>query len=768
LAIPAGIRNARRIDAGWELQVVAHGRPAYSNERTMKRERLRRRIYWISGLFLLFALAFLISVIFLNPSSVGNENFVWFFNLWALIWALIFIIVLALTYLLARNLIKLLFEYPAQERGRIKGKLILTFTIFSLFPALIMFFLAFGLINQNLTRWVSAPSEQLLESSHAISEQYYRQQQELILLRARGLADEFDGTVPREWERAVRDAGFTGFQLIEPDRVTAAGQAADDIAPGPESLERVLSGEQVYGLERRLHRGEGFLDAGYVGLPMLREGRPSALILYFEIPRSVAFHTAAVAEANQTYRGLTGTLASLRINYFSILALTTVAVVFGFVWLGGYIARRLTIPLEALAEGARELSQGNLDHRVQVEAMDELGVLVEAFNRMAGQLRQNRLQLEKANEELRQTNVQLDERRRYIETVLQNIATGVLTIDQDGVVRTANEAALRMLQATREAVLNRPIERVVSPEVHREFQELEKRARLYGTYRRQVILQRGEQRIYVAATATLNSIDLEGEREEFLIVLDDLTELIRAEKFAAWQEVARRLAHEIKNPLTPIQLSAQRIEKRFSRLFPNSSQSENPQWQDFAKMLEESTRIIRVESELLKNLVGEFSRFARLPISRPCPVDLRELVENTLARYDGALGQVEVRTHFDPALQEVRVDPEQMQRVLVNLIDNSLDALADVESPRRIRISGRLHASRKTAALTIEDNGTGIDAEEFEQLFLPYFSTKRKGTGLGLAIVRQIVSEQNGSVRAESNPPRGARFIIELPVDLEK
>ncbi|HUG42784.1 MAG TPA: ATP-binding protein [Acidobacteriota bacterium] len=736
----------------------------------MKRERLRRRIYWISGLSLLFALAFLTSVIFLNPSSVGNENFVWFFNLWALIWALIFIIVLALTYLLARNLIKLLFEYPAQERGRIKGKLILTFTIFSLFPAMIMFFLAFGLINQNLTKWVSAPSEQLLDSSQAISDQYYRQRQELILLRAAGLAKDFEATEIQEWGRAVGDAGFTGFQLIGPDRDTSAAQEQeiDDVAPGADGLERVLSGESIYRLRRRLHRGEGFVDAGYVGLPLLREGRASALILYFEIPQSVAFHTAAVAEANQTYRGLTGTLASLRINYFSILALTTVAVVFGFVWLGGYIARRLTIPLEALAEGARELSEGNLGHRVQVDAMDELGVLVEAFNRMAAQLRQNRLQLEKANEELRQTNVRLDERRRYIETVLQNIATGVLTVDQDGVVRTANEAALRMLQTTRQAILNRPIEKVASPEVHREFQELEKRARLYGTYRRQVILQRGDQRLYVAATVTLNSIDLEGEREEFLIVLDDLTELIRAEKFAAWQEVARRLAHEIKNPLTPIQLSAQRIEKRFLRLFPNSSQSGSPQWRDFARMLEESTRIIRAESELLKNLVGEFSRFARLPISRPCPVDLRELVEKTLARYDGALHQVEVTTRIDPALAEVKVDAEQMQRVLVNLIDNSLDALADVEAPRRISITSRLDASRKTAALTIEDNGTGIDAEDFEQLFLPYFSTKRKGTGLGLAIVRQIVSEHNGSVRAESNPPRGARFIIELPIDSKK
>lgn len=736
----------------------------------MKRERLRRRIYWISGLSLLFALAFLTSVIFLNPSSVGNENFVWFFNLWALIWALIFIIVLALTYLLARNLIKLLFEYPAQERGRIKGKLILTFTIFSLFPAMIMFFLAFGLINQNLTKWVSAPSEQLLDSSQAISDQYYRQQQELILLRAAGLAKKFEATEIQELGRAASDAGFTGFQLIGPDRDASAAQEQeiDNVAPGAEGLERVLSGESIYGLRRRLHRGEGFVDSGYVGLPLLREGRASALILYFEIPQSVAFHTAAVAEANQTYRGLTGTLASLRINYFSILALTTVAVVFGFVWLGGYIARRLTIPLEALAEGARELSEGNLGHRVQVDAMDELGVLVEAFNRMAAQLRQNRLQLEKANEELRQTNVRLDERRRYIETVLQNIATGVLTVDQDGVVRTANEAALRMLQTTRQAILNRPIEKVASPEVHREFQELEKRARLYGTYRRQVILQRGDQRLYVAATVTLNSIDLEGEREEFLIVLDDLTELIRAEKFAAWQEVARRLAHEIKNPLTPIQLSAQRIEKRFLRLFPNSSQSGSPQWRDFARMLEESTRIIRAESELLKNLVGEFSRFARLPISRPGPVDLRELVEKTLARYDGALHQVEVTTRFDPALAEVKVDAEQMQRVLVNLIDNSLDALADVEAPRRISITSRLDASRKTAALTIEDNGTGIDAEDFEQLFLPYFSTKRKGTGLGLAIVRQIVSEHNGSVRAESNPPRGARFIIELPIDSKK
>jgi two-component system nitrogen regulation sensor histidine kinase NtrY len=468
-----------------------------------------------------------------------------------------------------------------------------------------------------------------------------------------------------------------------------------------------------------------------------------------------------VTEASEVYAGLKGTLASLRVHYFSILALTTLTVEFGFVWLGSYIAKKLTIPLEALAEGSRELAEGNLSHRVSVKAVDELGILVRSFNRMAEQLKESREELEKANSQLMNTNVRLDERRQYIETILQNIATGVLTVDESEMIRTVNEAALKMLQTTRREILDREMRKVTDPRLYSEFTAMKKRARLYGTARQQITIERNESRLFVAATVTANPIS-RADEVEYLIVLDDLTELIRAEKFAVWQEVARRLAHEIKNPLTPIQLSAERIKKRFIRL--TAGRVDAKELEEFGDVLEETTRIIVTESLMLKNLLAEFSRFARLPMCKPVEVNLHELIENTLSLYDGRLRAVRLEKEFDHRIGDVRLDPEQMQRVLVNLIDNSMAALVEVDGDRYIEIKTAYNEARGSVRVEISDSGVGIAAEDYEHLFLPHFSTKREGSGLGLAIVRQIVSEHNGFVRAEPNIPEGTRFIIEFPV----
>jgi two-component system nitrogen regulation sensor histidine kinase NtrY len=265
----------------------------------------------------------------------------------------------------------------------------------------------------------------------------------------------------------------------------------------------------------------------------------------------------------------------------------------------------------------------------------------------------------------------------------------------------------------------------------------------------------------VAATVTANPISPPDE-VEYLVVLDDLTELIRAEKFAVWQEVARRLAHEIKNPLTPIQLSAERIRKRFEKLAEGQPQA--TELKEFGEIVEETTRIIVAESLMLKNLLAEFSRFARLPVSKPVEVDLHELIENTLMLYDGRFKAIRLEKEFDNRIVKVKLDPEQMQRVFVNLIDNSLAALVGVDGEMSIAIRTSYDESRGAVRVEVSDTGVGIVAEDYEHLFLPHFSTKQEGSGLGLAIVRQIISEHNGFVRAEPNQPRGTRFIIEFPM----
>ncbi len=733
---------------------------------TMMRNKLLKRIYWSSGLLALFVLAFLISVVFLNPSSVGNQNFLWFLNLWAFVWALIFILVLILTFILARNLILLFFEYQARYPGsRIKSKLVSTFVIFSLFPALIMFFVAFGLINENLTKWVSAPSEQLLESSSFIAVHYYQQLKESKLAGAAALADKVVGGKALPPDLRLADYGFSGIaivdrsgQIIYEQGALVSRQVLDA------ELSRVLEGHRIYAAQYGLNLDPGMVDEGTVGV-CIEGSEPqseAALFASFRILESVRFHADRVREASEVYTGLKGTLASLRVHYFSILALTTLTVVFGFVWLGSYIAKKLTIPLEALAEASRELAGGNLDHRVSVRAVDELGILVRSFNRMAEQLKDSRSELEKANTQLRSTNVRLEERRQYIETVLQNIATGVLTVDESEVIRTVNEAALKMLQTSRKEIINREIRSVTDPRLYVEFSEMKKRARLYGTYRKQITFKLNDRRLFVAATVTANPVSLQDE-VEYLIVLDDLTELIRAEKFAAWQEVARRLAHEIRNPLTPIQLSAERIRKRFEKLAVE--QPRTAALAEFGDVIEDATRIIVAESLMLKNLLVEFSRFARLPMCKPVEVNLHELIEKTLSLYDGRFRSLRLEKEFDNRIGEVKLDPEQMQRVFVNLIDNSMAALVEAEGERCIGIRTAYNQSRGSVRVEVSDTGVGIAAEDYEHLFLPHFSTKQEGSGLGLAIVRQIVSEHNGFVRAEPNHPKGTRFIIEFPVN---
>ncbi len=730
----------------------------------MRPRELLQKIYWTSAFLAVFIIVLLASVVFLNPSSVGNPLFFWNINLWAVLWALNFVIILGLAFVLARTLIKLFFEYQANRPGsRIKTKLVITFIICSLFPALMMSFLAFGLINENLRQWASSPSETLLGSARLIASSYYDEKRAATLAGARLLAREVkaeDLSRSRQFTSRREGYGFQGVLLVDTqDRTVFQEGNWPRAVKFDSTLLEVLSGADHYFLHREVR-----VEHGLVGVPLLDSAGKvqGALFANFVIPESIAFHALEASEAFDKYEKIKGGVSTFETNYFLILALTTLTLVFGFVWLGTYIAKRITVPLEALAEGSRELAEGNLDYRVGVKAVDELGILVDSFNRMAQEIKESRLSLEKANEELRGGNVRLEERRRYIETILQNIATGVITIDESETIQTVNKAALHMLQASRDQILNQPIREVAEGELYEEFQKMKKRARLYGTCRKDLTLGRGDRLLHVAATITANP-DSSGDEGQYLMVLDDLTELIKTEKFAAWQEVARRLAHEIKNPLTPIQLSAERIKGRFEKL--NTLLLPQEEVTEFERVLADAVRMIVAEAEALKSLVEEFSKFARMPIFKPTKVELHDLLEQTLALYDGGLGQIQVSKAFDPRVGQVRIDAEQMRRVFINLIDNSLDALAESQVEKTIAIRTQLNETRESVTIEFQDSGGGIVPEDYENLFLPYFSTKRKGTGLGLAIVRQVISEHNGFVRAEPNLPQGTRFIMELPIN---
>jgi two-component system nitrogen regulation sensor histidine kinase NtrY len=422
---------------------------------------------------------------------------------------------------------------------------------------------------------------------------------------------------------------------------------------------------------------------------------------------------------------------------------------FGATWLGSYFAKRITRPVQMLAAAAREIGAGRLDQRIEPQSHDEFGALTEAFNSMAGELATSRRRVDRSTIDLERKHLEVEGRRRYIETILERITTGVVSMDSSGAITTINSAAARLLGLDRTAV---------GQPAHTVFERSDLQpigAWLAGAGRasaepaaQEIALQRDGQELHLAAVATA-LVGESGAPEGLVIVLDDVTPLIRTQKVAAWREVARRLAHEIKNPLTPIQLSAERLRRHFATAPPGAK-----------ALVDECTSTIVGEVESLKGLVDEFSQFARMPSPKAVPTDLHQLIVESLALYNGIFSDVAIAHCFAGDVPLVRLDAEQIRRVIINLVDNALEAM---ERRGRIVVETARDEANNVVRIVVADDGPGIPAAEREKLFLPYYSTKRRGSGLGLAIVRRIIAEHGGSIDVGDNTPRGTRFTIELP-----
>jgi two-component system nitrogen regulation sensor histidine kinase NtrY len=457
----------------------------------------------------------------------------------------------------------------------------------------------------------------------------------------------------------------------------------------------------------------------------------------------------SLTAAYEDYRQLEVMRPALSSVYLSFFVMLTLMILVAATWLGLYLAKRITRPVQMLATAADEIGAGHLDHRVDVKVGDEFAGLIDAFNRMAGDLATSRRRLERSAIELERKHEDVEGRRQYVETVLDRIATGVISIDNEGRIRTWNSAATRLLGIDSRVDGLRASAVFGSP-------ALEPLARLLtdGGSRRddaiptELSLSRDGRELHLLVMVTPLR-RAEGRADGIVIVFDDVSPLIRAQKVAAWREVARRLAHEIKNPLTPIQLSAERLQRHFAGA-PEATRA----------LVDECATTIVTEVESLKGLVDEFSQFARMPAPRASPTDLHGLLDDALALYRGLFRDVEIRTHFASSLPKVAADPEQIRRVIINIVDNAIEA---VERRGAIDIETQHDAGNSLVRIVVADNGPGIPAAERDKLFLPYYSTKQRGSGLGLAIVRRIVAEHGGSIDVSDNVPRGTRFAIELP-----
>jgi two-component system, NtrC family, nitrogen regulation sensor histidine kinase NtrY len=748
-----------------------------------KRDGSRTRRY-IAACIVFLALALAATLTFLHITSVGSRRYI---RMTFLVYTGTFLVALALLILatvLGRNLIKLYFERKSGQVGSgFKTKMVRTSIGLSLLPALLLFILAYTLISSSIEQWFGAPSAQVMEKSRLLVQRYYSEMEEQAGRFAAYIADSFGpaGELNPEFKPQLqlklqdfrRQYGLSSVRVFDKQaRPVADSGSVVSTDAHQETISRLIA-EAIRGKQgsrdERMNPDDPVNKITFAAAPIRNaQGAVTGAVLTETVrPYDSTFAAYSVLEAYDKYEQLQLEKSALRFNALLMLVLSTLLIIFAFSWFALYLAKRITVPIQALAQGAAAIAMGNLGYRVECQAFDELGSLVASFNRMTSDLQENEKRIGAAQESLRRTSAENADRRRYIETILQTIATGVISLDDKYHIRTMNRAAMQMLQ-TGENPGEIDLEQVLQPPALETMRALLQKSSVLGTVVRNMELSFPGKTLQLAATITPLA-DNTGRRTGWVVVLDDMTELLKMEKMSAWQEVARRMAHEIKNPLTPIQLSAERILRRYKQITPESQAGLPGAWQaeflKFDKLLTECVQVIMSEAGSLKNLVDEFSRFARLPELRLEDADLNLIVENALSLYNGRIQGIRIQKDFAADIPRLRLDPEQMKRVLINLFDNAFEAMAQNIGEKILHLRTACNFQQGSVRIEIGDTGRGFPEEYQDSLFLPYFSTRKEGTGLGLAIVRQIVSDHRGTVRAEPNSPVGTRIIIDLPLN---
>jgi two-component system nitrogen regulation sensor histidine kinase NtrY len=747
-----------------------------------KPSEIRTRRYILASIiFLVISLA--ATHTFMHRTSVGSPSFI---RMTFAVYTATFVVVLALIILatiLGRNLIKLYFERRSGQLGSgFKAKMVRIFIVLSLLPALLLFVLSYFLISASIERWFGAPPAQMMEHSRALAEEYYAEAEQRSKYQAGIIAGYLNSSGPLRIElrpelqpklqQFCRTYSLGSVHVYDAHATLIVESGPSGSSNAHRNSVRQLVSEGILGRQsfrvERVNPQDPFPEIRWATAPIRDpQGAIIGTVLTESIhPQSAKFRADSVMEAYEKYDQLQRDKTALRFNTLLMLVLLTLLIIFAFSWFGMYLAKRITVPIQALVQGAAAVASGNLSHRVECQAFDELEGLVTSFNRMTLDLQEKEKRIELTQQILRQSSIEHADRRRYIETILQTIATGVISLDADYRVRTMNRAAVQMLQV--EAIGdNARLDEIVPAPAGETIRALLHKSAVLGTVVRNIELEFPGKNLQVAATVT-PLIDADGKRTGCVVVLDDMTELLRMEKLSAWQEVARRMAHEIKNPLTPIQLSAERVLKRYRQIPPPPQTDGDEAWRSelarFDQLLAECVQVIIREADSLKRLVDEFSRFARLPEVRLEEADINHILENTLQLYDGRIQDVSVRKELDPNIPRLRLDPEQMKRVFINLFDNALEAMAENPHKKMLHLKTSCNARQGSARIEIGDTGKGFPKEYQDSVFLPYFSTRKGGTGLGLAIVRQIISDHYGNIRAEANVPLGTRIIIDLPL----
>ena len=727
----------------------AGSRPPLPADEIRRRRREAVIIAATAVVFLAFALFETRLPRFSNSSSLsGNIIFFLLINL-------NLILLILLIFLVTRNIVKLVLERRRGILGsRLRTRLVLAFVGLSLVPTVLLFLVAQGFLTAAIENWFNVRVESSLEGSLNVAQSYY----EFAANNALHFARETGRSIDQQglWapsrrlelqhliEQKLNEMNLAGLEVVAADgtRVARASSKAfgNQFPTEPEGLVRqLLQGEDVANTQPW---GKG--DLVRAGVPVRNTDRVilGAVAVDYVVPRNVSKTARDIARSYHEYRQLSAMKQPIKNGYVLTLALITLVVVFSATWFGIQQAKSIAIPLQRLAEGTREVAMGNWNHRIEAGSDEETAVLVASFNQMTA--------------DLQQIHSELVERRKYVENILGNITAGVMSLSQNGALTMLNRAAegmlgLRLLDVRGKHWSEvfqrtdlRKVGEVISQALDAPDQMVERQVKLTG----------GEHIITAILTATWLTDDA-GGRRGLMLFLEDVTHLLRVQRMEAWREVARRLAHEIKNPLTPIQLSAQRLRKRYASALT----------QEDGAVFDECTRTIIGQVEELKRLVNEFSTFARLPAVELAPHDLNAIVDDALVLFRQAHPEIAFDVRTADGLPPVDLDREAIKRALVNMLDNAVAACGvGSDGAPRIEVRTTHEITRGTVRLEVADNGCGMTRDVKLRLFEPYFSTKKEGTGLGLAIVAAIVADHQAYIRVQDNQPRGSRFVIDFPL----
>ncbi|MEO8098048.1 MAG: ATP-binding protein [Acidobacteriota bacterium] len=675
---------------------------------------MRKRYLYGSGIVLLAILTTLIVwQMSFSFGDYGPTSLEQTFVFWA-VSTLIFLLAVTVGFMLFRTFVKLYLERERNREGsRMQSKLVAGALALSLLPVVFLVAFSYIILNRNIEKWFQRPVEGIKTELQKTADSFSEEAQGRAQALANWLAlmpDVRSGTA--NFSRFCNDFRIAELRLDDPSGKphilcgkTASGDSYRGRAPVPGLGTIQVRVEPRVELAREQNIIDQFLDE------------------------------SARLDAEKK---------SIRSFYLSMILLIALFILFVATWIALLLSRQISRPILALLEAASEVRKGNLAYRVSAAATDEMASLVRAFNEMTQGLEAN--------------SIELESRRRFTEAILESIPTGVISLASDGRIQRVNRA-MRGLFTEDQLERAVTVTDLLTPEHTAEVLYLMKRARRTGVASSQIDLHRAGQVLHLAVTVSaLPNVE---SGPGYVVVVEDSSELLRAQKAAAWHEVARRIAHELKNPLTPIALSAERIARQLDR---------GPITPEAERVLRQCSATIAREVESVKALADEFSQFSRFPAAQLVAANFNDIVKNALDVFAGRLEGIDLRVDLAPDLPLVNVDPEQMKRVVVNLVDNAAEAMRD-SMLRRLLVATRATSPDGSPADTVEllvaDTGRGVSSEDKEKLFLPYFSTKERGTGLGLAIVSHILAEHGSRIRVEENRPAGTRFYVEIPVVLQ-